>query len=188
MILNNKRGQVETGDIVAIIFIFIILILSSVLIFTGSFNTGEIESIVRANDNVKVYNYYPDVVNFLNSDVMLDGEDLQMSDLIINYLETGENKDLVEGEIQGFLAELTYCYNSDGKLKKRGLVMGLSNGDKWSNMNSVQQMKIYTWYSGFFVSPYTFNGPVVYQRLSEEDYVYFYVEDDISIGGDWGCP
>ncbi|MBT3690854.1 hypothetical protein HOG16_01260 [Candidatus Woesearchaeota archaeon] len=188
MIFKNKRGQIESADIVAIMLIFVILIFYSIYAFTGSLNTGEIESVVKADNKVKNYNYYPDVVNFLNTEVMLDDEDILISDLIKNYMSSGENKELVEGEVQGFLDEITYCYNVDGKLKKRGFVFGLSNGDKWSNMNSVQQMKLFTWYNGFFVTPFIFDGPVIYQRLNEEDYVYFYVEDDIQIGGDWGCP
>ena len=65
MIFKNKRGQIESADIVAIMLIFVILIFYSIYAFTGSLNTGEIESVVKADNKVKNYNYYPDVVNFI---------------------------------------------------------------------------------------------------------------------------
>jgi hypothetical protein len=181
MILKNKRGQIETSDVVAVMFIFILLIFYSIYTFAGSANTGEIQSLVYADDKVKTYNYYPDIINFLNNELMLNGEDLLMSDLIKTYLVNGENKDLIEGEVLGFLNEISYCYNDDGKLRKRGFILGLSNGDRWSNMKFFDQWKLMTWYNGFFVTPYLFDGPVIYQRLTEDDYIYFYVEDDIRV-------
>ncbi len=188
MILRNKKGQIETSDIVSIMFIFIFLIFYVLYTIAGSANTGEIESMITASDKAKTYNYYPDLVNFLNNEIILPDEKISMGELFVMYLDSGQYKDLVEGEVEGFLGEINYCYHVDGKLKQRGFVLGLPNGDKWSNMNSVQQMKLFSWYNGFFVTPYIFDGPVIYQRLNENDYVYFYVEDDIQIGGTWGCP
>ncbi len=175
--MRNKRGQIETSDIVATMFIFIILIFFIIYTFAGSLHTGEIESLIKANDKVKTYNYYPDLINFLNNEIILEDRDILMKELFEIYLESGEYSELVEEEVSGFLNEISYCYSDEGKLSKRGFVLGLSDKDQWTNMEFFSSWRLTTSYNSFFGNPYGFDGPIIYQRLNENDYVYFYVED-----------
>jgi len=113
----NKHGQVETADMVSLIFTFIILIFYILFIVLGSLVSGEIESVIDAETNIEAYNYYPNIINYLNTQIEYHGKNVSFYDIVIEYVES----DLKDKDIRSFLKDntltifenLKYCYYSE---------------------------------------------------------------------------
>ena len=120
MILNNKRGQVETGELVSLIFIMLILVLYMIFIVSGSVLSGEVKNVIKAKDDVLAYTYHTDLVNYLNTNVEYDldedgfKENVLMIDIFKEYFEEKKHEDFIEERTEEFLEK------EEAKVKIKG--------------------------------------------------------------------
>jgi hypothetical protein len=145
MKFNKKGVGLVVSNMMATFFVIFILALYFVFIVLGSFTTGEIESVIESEDKVVAYNYYPTLVNFLNTEVgyELNGKnEVLILDIIRDHSETENHDDILNEKVKELFSKLEYCYYDDGDVRSVRFILFLSNGDKWDNIPFYDQWEV----------------------------------------------
>ena len=181
MILKNKKGQSEIADVVAIILIFLILIGYLFFIVFGSIGPGnEIKSTTTTKSEIEAYNYHMDLVNYLNTEIEYNGENVSFGLLIEDYTSSELNDknlhDFLKKESKPIFEKLEYCfYDVESKkyLKRKFEVLIMQSSEYVIKQKYGKKGEIYP---GEYIFASEF-GLGIEQKINQEHSVYLYYRD-----------
>jgi len=106
----------------SVVLIFIILLFYFIFIVFGDVVSGnDVDSVINASDHIRVLNYYPSLVAFLETSVIYENENRSVFSLVEEYsleMDDRDLKEFLEVTSERVFSELGYCtYYSNPSVK-----------------------------------------------------------------------